>query len=239
MKNGLFQKKKLRPWIPWMMALVSCAVMMDGCDRIGLTPVMKKMPLPYAENALAPYISEQALSLHYHKHYGGYVDKANRLCADSPFKNKKRMDIIKQTAGQKRYADIFNNTAQAWNHEFFWQSLRPDGGGQPQGLLAEKIDKDFGSFDAFKKKFIEAATNQFGSGWVWLVVGTDRLEVISTTNADTPIAHGHQPLLVVDVWEHAYYLDYQNRRIDFVQSVLNHLVNWEFASDQLARTMPR
>ena len=217
------------------MVLMCLAVFISGCDTFDPQPAMKKIPLPYPENALEPYISEQAVKLHYHKHYAGYVDKANRLCAHSPFKGKHPVDIMKQTVANNNYADIFNNTAQAWNHAFFWKSIQPAGGGRPEGLLAEKITESFGSFDRFKEKFMAAAADQFGSGWVWLVLDKDQLNVMGTSNADTPIAHDVKPLFTVDVWEHAYYLDYQNRRIEFVEAVLDHLANWKFAASQLAQ----
>lgn len=190
-------------------------------------------PLQFDEDALEPYISEETMSLHYGKHYAGYVTRANELIMKSPFKGKSGAEIIPLAAGKEEHASLFNNVAQAWNHSFFWKCLSPEGGDEPTGQLAEKIDASFGSFDKFKKLFVAAAQNQFGSGWVWLVLDGDALKVISTSNADTPMAHGLFPIFVVDVWEHAYYLDYQNKRVDFVEAFLDDLANWEFAAAQL------
>ena len=135
--------------------------------------------------------------------------------------------IVKETSGKPEYTAIFNNAAQAWNHDFFWKSMSPNGGGAPKGELAEKINRDFGSYDNFRQEFKNAATTQFGSGWAWLAEKDGKLQVVKTSNADTPLAHDMKPLVTVDVWEHAYYLDYQNRRADFVEAYLDHLVNWK------------
>lgn len=191
-------------------------------------------PLPWPDNALNPQISANTLGFHYGKHHQGYVNSLNLLVADTPLADQPLEAVIKATAGKVDQVAIFNNAAQVWNHTFYWNSLRPKGGGKPTGALAEQIEKDFGSFDQFKTEFAKAAVSQFGSGWAWLVKDNDKLRVVKTGNADTPIAHGQKPLLTIDVWEHAYYLDYQNRRADYVAAVLDHLIHWEFAAQNLA-----
>lgn len=190
--------------------------------------------LPYAQDALEPHISANTLDFHHGKHHNTYVVNLNNLVADGPLASKSLDEIIKETAGDAERAGIFNNAAQVWNHTFYWHSMSP-GGGAPEGDLAARIDDAFGSLDAFKDEFKAAAVGQFGSGWVWLVVDGGALKVVKTGNADTPIANGQTPLLTCDVWEHAYYLDYQNRRPDYVQTFLDHLVNWEFAAENLAK----
>ena len=175
--------------------------------------------LPYAKDALEPYISENTMEFHYGKHHKAYVDNLNNLVKDTEFENMSLEDIIKATVGRPEFTGIFNNAAQAWNHAFFWNSMVPDGGQEPKGELKDRIERDFGSYDKFKEDFKNAAVSQFGSGWAWLVEGKDgKLQVIKTSNADTPLAHGLTPIVTCDVWEHAYYLDYQNRRADFVRS---------------------
>ena len=183
-------------------------------------------PLPYDMNALEPYISQTTMEYHYGKHHRTYIDNLNKLIKDTEFENMPLEKIIIATVGNASYSLIFNNAAQAWNHDFFWKSMRSNGGGAPKGNLAEKIDRDFGSYDNFRQEFKNAAVSQFGSGWAWLVEKDGRLQVMKTSNADTPIAHGFKPIITLDVWEHAYYLDYQNRRVDFVDVFLDKLVNW-------------
>ena len=190
-------------------------------------------PLPYSQEALEPYISGRTMSFHYGKHHQAYVDNLNKLVAGTPLAGQPLEKIIRETAGAADKAPIFNNAAQVWNHTFFWQSMKPKGGGQPTGRLLELINKSFGSFDEFKKAFVDAGVAQFGSGWAWLVQDGNTLKIVKTANADTPVAHGQTALLTCDVWEHAYYLDYQNRRKDFVQAFVDHLANWEFAASQL------
>jgi len=192
-------------------------------------------PLPYAENALEPSISARTMSIHYGKHHAAYVDNLNKLIAVSELEAMPLEEIIKVTTNSrdKDGPAIFNNAAQVWNHTLFWNSMKPNGGGKPSGVLLEKIMRSFGSFEKFQEAFSAAALAQFGSGWVWLVVEGDGLKVIKTSNADTPVAHGQKSLLCCDVWEHAYYLDYQNRRKDFVEVFLDKLVNWDFAANQL------
>jgi len=189
--------------------------------------------LPYSAKALEPYMSARTLSFHHGRHHRAYVDACNRLIAGTDLADAPLETIIRRTAGAADRIAIFNNAAQAWNHAFFWRSMRPKGGGKPQGRLLELIEKSFGSYEAFREAFLDAATSQFGSGWAWLALDGDRLRVVKTSNADTPIIRGQTPLLVCDVWEHAYYLDYQNRRRDFVEAFLDHLANWEFAATQL------
>ena len=191
-------------------------------------------PLPYLDNALNPVISTQTISFHYGKHHQGYVNKLNELVAGTPLADQSLEAVIKATANKNDQAAIFNNAAQVWNHTFYWNSLQAKGGGKPTGALATAIDKSFGNFDAFKAELIKAATGQFGSGWAWLVKDGDTLMVTKTMNADNPLVHGQKPLLTIDVWEHAYYLDYQNRRADYITAVLNKLINWEFAAQNLA-----
>lgn len=191
-------------------------------------------PLPYPENALSPAISTNTVGFHYGKHHQGYVNNLNQLVAGTPLADQSLEAVIKTTTGKADQVAIFNNAAQVWNHTFYWNSMRPNGGGKPSGALAELIEKSFGDYDKFKAEFAKTATSQFGSGWAWLVKDGDKLIVTKTGNADTPIAHGQQPLLTVDVWEHAYYLDYQNRRADYVAAVLDNLINWDFAARNLA-----
>lgn len=186
-------------------------------------------PLPYAENALDPVISANTLSFHYGKHHKAYVDNLNKLISGTELADSSLEEIIAATAGNAEKAGIFNNAAQVWNHTFYWNSLSPRGGGKPPSDLGEKIDSSFGSLDACKKELATAATTQFGSGWAWLVQDGDKLKVVKTGNADSPLTKGMKPLLTIDVWEHAYYLDYQNRRPDYVNAVLDKLINWDFA----------
>jgi len=189
--------------------------------------------LPYAPTALEPHMSANTFSFHYNKHHQAYVTNLNNLIKDTPLVNKSLEEIIVESAKDPSMQGIFNNSAQVWNHTFFWHSMKPNGGGAPKGKIAEKITADFGSFDAFKDAFKQAATTQFGSGWAWLVLDGEKLKITKTGNADLPMAHGQKAILTLDVWEHAYYLDYQNRRPDFVTAYLDHLVNWEFAEKNL------
>jgi Fe-Mn family superoxide dismutase len=191
--------------------------------------------LPYAQDALAPVISAQTMSFHYGKHHKAYVDNLNKLVAGTDLAETPLEQVIATVAGKPDKAGIFNNAAQIWNHTFFWNSLKPNGGGTPTGTVAKGIDAAFGSFDNFKKEFANAAMTQFGSGWAWLVADRGQLKVAKTPNAETPLTTGQTPLLTIDVWEHAYYLDYQNRRADFVAAVIDKLLNWEFAAANLAR----
>ncbi len=191
--------------------------------------------LPYPEGALAPIISANTLRFHHGKHHMAYIAKVNELVPGTEFEGQTLERIILAVSGQADRAELFNNAAQAWNHAFYWRSMSPKGGGRPPAELATMIDAAFGSFDAFKQQFSAAAVSQFGSGWAWLVRGGAALKIVKTSNAQSPLTKGEVPLLTIDVWEHAYYLDYQNRRPDYVQAVTDKLLNWEFAAENLAR----
>ena len=193
-------------------------------------------PLPWAENALDPVISARTIGLHYGKHHAAYVKKLNELVAGTRYADMPLEQVVRETAGKEQ--KIFNNAAQAWNHTFYWNCLKK-GAGKPTGQIATRLDADCGGLDAFKQKFADAAVNQFGSGWAWLVARDGKLDVISTSNADTPIAKGITPLLTLDVWEHAYYVDYENRRPEHVKAVIDQLLNWEFAAEQLEQAKQR
>ncbi len=193
-------------------------------------------PLPYAENALEPVISAKTISFHYGKHHKAYVDNLNKLIAGTDLADMPLEKIVAAVAGKADKTAIFNNAAQAWNHAFYWKSMQPNGGGEPPAALKKIIEESFGSMDAFKKELATAAITQFGSGWAWLVKDQDKLKVIKTGNADTPITQGKKPLLTIDVWEHAYYLDYQNRRADYVNAVIDKLLNWNFAAENLGKS---
>jgi Fe-Mn family superoxide dismutase len=190
-------------------------------------------PLPYAENALEPVVSAKTIGFHYGKHHQGYVDTLNKLVAGTELASLSLEKIIAATAGKGDKVEIFNNAAQAWNHDFYWRSLRPKGGGEPPAALKQWIETSFITVDACKKELAQAATKQFGSGWAWLVQEHGKLKVVSTGNAENPLTKGATPLLTIDVWEHAYYLDHQNRRVDYVNGVLDKLINWGFAADNL------
>ncbi len=192
--------------------------------------------LPYAKDALAPHISANTLDFHYGKHHNAYVTNLNNLTENSPLNSASVEEVIKEVAGNTEKAGVFNNAAQVWNHTFYWHCMKPGGGGAPSGELATEIDKAFGGLDKFLEEFKAAAVTQFGSGWAWLVSDGGSLKIAKTGNADTPIAHGQTPLLTVDVWEHAYYLDFQNRRPDYVQSFLDNLINWDFVAKNLGKS---
>jgi len=192
-------------------------------------------PLPYAENALEPVISANTLSFHYDKHHKAYVDNVNKIVPGTPYAGLSLEDIVKKTVNAPDQSTLFNNASQAWNHAFYWRSLHPKATATPPAKLQAKIVASFGDVQALKKELAAAATSQFGSGWAWLVADGDKLKVMKTSNADSPLAHGGKPLLVIDVWEHAYYLDYQNKRADYVNGVLDKLLNWDFAAENLTR----
>jgi Fe-Mn family superoxide dismutase len=189
--------------------------------------------LPFAKDALAPVISANTLDFHYGKHHKAYVDSINKLIAGTDLEQKSLEEIIKIAAKDPAKAGIFNNAAQVWNHSFYWQCLKKAGGGAPTGKIAAKINAAWGNYDKFVEELKNAGATQFGSGWAWLVLDSDQLKIVKTANADTPLAHGQKALLTIDVWEHAYYLDYQNRRPDYLAAVIQSLINWDFANANL------
>jgi superoxide dismutase, Fe-Mn family len=189
--------------------------------------------LPWPENALEPYTSARTISFHYGKHHKAYVDNLNKLIAGTPQDDQPLEEIIRFAAADPAKAGMFNNAAQVWNHTFFWHCMKPGGGGKPEGDVLRALDEGLGGYEKFVEQFKAAATGRFGSGWAWLVVDGDALKIVSTPNAETPFVKGQKALLTCDVWEHAYYLDYQNRRPDFVQAFIDHLINWEFVAKNL------
>jgi Fe-Mn family superoxide dismutase len=192
-------------------------------------------PLPFDQGALAPVISANTLSFHYGKHHKTYVDNLNKLIVGSEFADMPLEKIIMASSRQPEQSAIFNNAAQAWNHTFYWKSLKPKGGGEPPAALKQMMESSFGSVDACKKELSKAAVGQFGSGWAWLVRDGEKLKILKTPDAKTPLTEGPVPLLTIDVWEHAYYLDYQNRRVDYVNALIEKLANWQFAADNFGR----
>jgi len=201
---------------------------------LGAAP-LEHMKLPYAESALAPVIGAQTVGIHWGKHHKAYVDNLNKLVVGTEFAGQPLEKIVMGTAGKADKQALFNNAGQIWNHDFYWQSLKGGGGGKPPAALAKKIDESFGSFDEFRKQFAAMTVSQFGSGWGWLAADSSgKLKVVKTGNAEVPMTQGLKPLLTIDVWEHAYYLDYQNRRADYVNAVIDKLLNWEFALKNLA-----
>ena len=187
-------------------------------------------PLPYEKTALAPHISAETLEFHHGKHHAAYVNKLNELLAGKPEADKSLEDIIASSEGP-----VFNNAAQIWNHTFYWHSMKANGGGAPTGDLAAAITRDFGSFDKFKEEFTNAGVTQFGSGWAWLVLEGGKLKVTKTPNADLPLKHGQKALLTMDVWEHAYYIDFRNARPKYIETFLTSLANWDFALENLKK----
>ncbi len=191
-------------------------------------------PLPYARDALAPIISKDTLDFHYGKHHQTYVDNLNKMVDGTPHADASLEDVIKAVAGDAAKAGVFNNAAQVWNHTFYWNSMKPAGGGEATGDVASLIKDAFGDYATFKEEFAKAGATQFGSGWAWLVVKGGKAEVRKTPNAETPLTEeGVTPLLTMDVWEHAYYLDYQNKRPAYIEVFLDKLVNWDFANENL------
>ncbi len=193
-------------------------------------------PLPFPTDALEPYgMKAETFEYHYGKHHKAYVDNLNKLVADKPeLANKSLEEVIQASFKDPALVGVFNNAAQVWNHTFFWNSLKPGGGGQPTGDLASKIDSSFGGYDKFREAFSNAAATQFGSGWAWLVDDNGTLKITKTPNAENPLAHGQKALLTLDVWEHAYYIDFRNARPAFIQNFLDQLVNWDFVAANLA-----
>jgi superoxide dismutase, Fe-Mn family len=191
-------------------------------------------PLPYGTDALAPTLSKEAMELHYGKHHRTYFDKTVKMIEGSEFEDFELEDIVRRSAGVPKLKKLFNNAAQHWNHSFFWECMRPGGGGQPAGAIAELIERDLDGYENFRKVFKETAVEQFGSGWGWLVMKGGELDIVSTSNGDNPLTAEARPLLTVDVWEHAYYVDYRNKRPDFVEAFLDKLVNWDKVNERLA-----
>jgi superoxide dismutase, Fe-Mn family len=192
-------------------------------------------PLPFDQGALAPVISANTLSFHYGKHHKTYIETLNKLIVGTEFADMPLEAIIRATARQPDRSAIFNNAAQAWNHTFYWKSLKPKGGGEPPAVLKNLMEASFGSVEQCKKELSKAAVTEFGSGWAWLVQDGAKLKILKTDDATTPLVGGPKPLLTIDVWEHAYYLDYQNRRVDYVNALIDKLANWEFATENLSK----
>ena len=185
--------------------------------------------LPWPKDGLAPHISEETLDYHHGKHHNAYVVNLNKLIPGTPHENQSLEEIVKSSSG-----GVFNNAAQVWNHTFYWNSMKPGGGGEPTGAIADAINASFGSYAAFREQFAAAAATQFGSGWAWLVKSGDKLEIVKTANAETPLTTDKKPLLTIDVWEHAYYVDFRNARPKYIDTFLDSLVNWDFANANLA-----
>jgi len=191
--------------------------------------------LPYAKDALAPHISENTINFHYGKHHQAYITNLNNLITGTDLEGKTLEEIIKISAADKSKQGIFNNAAQVWNHTFYWHSMKPNGGGKPIGEVLQKIERDFGSYENFVAEFKNAGATQFGSGWAWLVLESEKLKIVKTGNAETPLTTNAKPLMTMDVWEHAYYLDFQNARPSYIDSFLSHLVNWDFVAENLKK----
>jgi Fe-Mn family superoxide dismutase len=185
--------------------------------------------LPYEKTALAPHISAETLEIHHGKHHNAYVVNLNKLLDGKPEAAKSLEEVILGAEGP-----VFNNAAQVWNHTFYWNSMKPNGGGKPTGELLAAIERDFGSFEKFREEFVAAATTQFGSGWAWLVLENGKLKVTKTGNADLPLKHGQKAILTIDVWEHAYYVDFRNLRPKYIETFLDSLANWDFAAANFA-----
>jgi len=194
---------------------------------------IKFPPLPYSEGALAPALSQEAMSLHYGRHHKTYFDKTVEMIEGTQFEDSDLEDIIRDTAKEPKFKKLFNNAAQHWNHCFFWECMRPGGGGKPTGPIGELIDRDLDGYDNFRKVFKQTAVDQFGSGWAWLTIKGGELDIESTSNGNNPLTTDARPLLTVDVWEHAYYVDYRNKRPDFVEAFLDKLVNWDKVNERL------
>jgi Fe-Mn family superoxide dismutase len=213
--------------------LIFALLATTGCSSDTKGPVVVLEPLPYAEDALEPYISAKTMNVHYNDHYAGYVSRTDQLLQTCKIKEKTLENIVRAAAASPKNQAIFVNAAQAWNHAFFWKCLKPKGNEAPQERLKKMIDDSFGSPDTLKAMLVEASGTIVGSGWVWIIQAGDDLKITTTANADTPIARGEKPIFAIDVWEHAYYLDYQNQRAEYVAAILDHIVNWEFVASQL------
>ncbi len=225
--------KQTKHLIPLMILGILAITSFESFGAV--TPELTLPPLPYAEDTLEPYISKKTLDFHYNKHHLGYAKNLNEMAKANNLIGLSLEEVIKKTYGDPQFISVFNAAAQTWNHSFYWASMKKNGGGLPTGTIKDLIDKTFGDFATFKKQFMDAGANLFGSGWVWLVQDKDKtLKIVATGNADLPLVHDQTPLLTCDIWEHAYYLDYQNRRKDYVEVFLDHLVNWEFANQNLS-----
>ena len=220
LKSGLAAAATLAVGAPWIVS--------------AQTPAIVLPKLPYAENALEPVVSAQTIGFHYGKHHKAYVDNLNNLIKGTDLESAPLETIVLNTAGKPDKTAIFNNAAQTWNHTFYWNSMKPSGGGKPGAKMAQMIDASFGGWDNFRKELATTTIGQFGSGWGWLVMDGGKLKVVRTGNADVPMTAGMKPLLTIDVWEHAYYLDHQNKRADYVNGVTDKLLNWDFAERNLA-----
>ncbi|WP_121543080.1 superoxide dismutase [Candidatus Rickettsia colombianensi] len=209
---------------------------MTYCNKSNQTSYPFILPdLPYEKESFKLHFTPETFDYHHGKHHNAYVQNLNNLLKDKEELQKKDLEEIIKWSSQNSNAAIFNNAAQIWNHTFFWHSIKPQGGGKPSGKILEQINKDFGSFEGFCEQFKQEAVGQFGSGWAWLVYYDNRLQIIKTTNAGTPIANGMKPLLACDVWEHAYYIDYRNKRPDYVDIFIKHMINWQFVEDNLIK----
>ena len=234
------QRRTFLKWSVGVGALAALEMTGWGCCRDHDTAehAIRLPALPYGLNALEPYLSEETLRYHHGKHHKGYVDNVNRLVADTRLAKLSLVDIMRAAFQPKTCQQnaIFNHAAQVYNHTFYWNSMMPGGGGSPKGRMGEWLNKSFGSYKSFRARFIDVARERFASGWIWLVPNEGNLDVVSTANAVAPIVQGMQPLLVLDVWEHAYYLDYKNQREKYIGAFLDHLVNWDFAANNLGET---
>ncbi|HJD57825.1 MAG TPA: superoxide dismutase [Rickettsia endosymbiont of Ceroptres masudai] len=209
---------------------------MTYCNKSNQTSYPFILPdLPYDKESFKPHFTPETFDYHHGKHHNAYVQNLNNLLTDKEELQKKDLEEIIEWSSQNSNAAIFNNAAQIWNHTFFWHSIKPQGGGKPSGKILEQINKDFGSFEGFCEQFKQEAVGQFGSGWAWFVYHDNKLQIIKTANAGTPIANGMKPLLACDVWEHAYYIDYRNKRPDYVDIFIKHMINWKFVEDNLIK----
>ncbi len=231
--NGLTRREFVKAALAGTAALAASSAGIPSTAWAQRTSPFGVPPLPYAEDALAPVISARTVSIHYGKHHLGYLYILNDLVQNTPYEKMSLKEIIKATAGVSGKTPVFNAAAQVWNHTFYWNGMKPAGGGKPGGEIGKRIEKDFGSYENFRKELVSTALGQFGSGWAWLATDGKMLKVLKTPNAENPITQGLKPLLTIDVWEHAYYLDYQNRRKDFVEASLDKLVNWAFVEMNL------
>jgi Fe-Mn family superoxide dismutase len=231
--NGLTRREFVKAALAGTAALAVSSAGIPSTAWAQRTSPFGVPSLPYAEDALAPVISARTVSFHYGKHHLGYLYTLNDLVQNTAYEKMSLEEIIKKTAGVSGKSPVFNAAAQVWNHTFYWNGMKPAGGGKPGGEIGKRIEKNFGNYENLRKEFVSAALGQFGSGWAWLATDGKMLKVLKTPNAENPITQGLKPLLTIDVWEHAYYLDYQNRRKDFLEASLDKLVNWAFVEKNL------